>query len=242
MIIYEETLFFLFLLALQVHRSTCAKKVILGVPRQSLELIDWNVLKGDEIHNIITKSVKDIHASKVFLVYDHPWWRNNKFNFSHAITDLPLRQTYDFGTSKSSTKSVLLASYTDMEDVKLWRELHQEGDYLDTSDVVETNNAVSSDVVDAIHKHLADLYDVSVTSIPDPISGTMALWDQYPFGAAWHVWMPGYIWKDVEEKMIKPSDTDEVYVATGSFFHEENSAWSESALETVEKVLAKMKG
>ena len=205
-----------------------------------MERIDWSGFKTEEIHNLITKSVKDSPASKVFLIYDNPWWRNTPLNFSHAVTDLPNRQTYDFGTSATSSKSVLLASYTDMEDVKLWRELQKEGQLLDTGGAVDKSNEVSTAVVEVMHKYLAELYNIPKSSIPPPISGMMALWDDVPYGAAWTVWMPGFIWEDVQHRMIKPSMTDDVYVASGSFFHGEASAWSESALETVEEMLGKL--
>ena len=179
---------------LQIHRTTCARKVILAIPRRALEDIDWTGLKADKIRKYVTKSVKDVPAAKVFLVYDHPWWRRTKHKFTHAITDLPIRQSYDFGTSKTSTASVLLGAYMDMGDVKLWRELHRNGEYLNSSDdALEPSNMVNAKVIDAVHTYLADLHDVPVASIPQPVSGTMSLWDEYPYGAAWHVWMPGFI-------------------------------------------------
>lgn len=94
------------------------------IPRLSLEDIDWEGLKTEEIYTYITKSVKDVPATKVFLVYDYPWWRSDQFNISHAVTDLPNRQVYDFGTSN---KSVLLAAYVDMQGVDLWREFQERG-------------------------------------------------------------------------------------------------------------------
>ena len=228
-------------LILQAHYKTCAKKVILAVTRQGLEHIEWSGLKTDEINNYVTKSVKDAPAAKVFLVYDQPWWRNTKLNFSHAITDLPNRQSYDFGISASSSAAVLLGAYADMDDIKLWRELHQNGGFLNYSDnSVETPNMVNSKVIDALHRYLADLHDIPLTSIPAPLTGVMSLWDKYPIGGAWSVWMPGFIWRDVQTRMVKPSDNDEIYTAINAFAPGEGSGWSETALESVELVLDKM--
>ena len=126
-----------------------------------------------------------------------------------------------------------------MEDVKLWAELQKEGQLYDL-DGLDKSNQISTAVVNVLHKYLSEIYDIPVSLIPPPISGMMALWDDVPYGAAWTVWMPGFIWEDVQHRMIKPSPTDEVYVASGSFFHAEASAWAETALETVEEMLRKM--
>ena len=139
-----------------------------------------------------------------------------------------------------SSKSVLLASYTDMEDVKLWRELQKEGQLYDSGGLLEKSNEISTAVVNVMHKYLSEIYDIPVALIPPPITGMMALWDDAPYGAAWTVWLPGFIWEDVQHRMIKPSATDEVYVASGSFFHAQASAWAETALETVEEMLGNM--
>ena len=127
-----------------------------------------------------------------------------------------------------------------MENVKLWRELQKEGQLLDTGGAVDKSNAVSTAVVNVMNKYLAELYDIPITSITPPISGMMALWDDVPYGAAWTVWMPGFIWEDVQHRMIKPSPMDEVYVASGSFFHSEGSSWAETALQTVEEMLGNL--
>ena len=81
-------------------KTTCAKKVILAINRLALENLDWPGIKQYQIRGLITKSVKDIPAAKLFLAYDHPWWRSSDMYDRFAMSDTPLQRSYDFGTMK----------------------------------------------------------------------------------------------------------------------------------------------
>jgi hypothetical protein len=65
----------------------------------------------------------------------------------------------------------------------------------------------------------------------------MTVWDQYPFGASWYTWRPGYKWNEVETRMIKPSATDDVYITSNVFSSSGRTGWIEGGMEIVEKVL-----
>lgn len=65
----------------------------------------------------------------------------------------------------------------------------------------------------------------------------LRLWDEYPFGAAWYVWSPGYRWSDVEAAMMKPSQSDDVFVTSNVFSGDELTDWTEGALRMVDKLL-----
>jgi hypothetical protein len=65
----------------------------------------------------------------------------------------------------------------------------------------------------------------------------MRLWDEYPFGAAWYDWSPGYRWKEVEEAMMKPLYSDDVFVTSNVFSSDQMSDWTEGGLRMVDRLL-----
>jgi monoamine oxidase len=72
-------------------RTVHAKKVILAMPRRSLELIKSRFFEDDWLKNNI-KSVLIQHAFKLFLAYERPWWRTLGLQAGRSVTDLPVRQ------------------------------------------------------------------------------------------------------------------------------------------------------
>lgn len=224
--------------------SRCAKKVVLAIPKLALQRLDWEGIHRVGIKNLLDSASKDSPAAKVFLVYDSPWWRSLDLQTGHSLSDLPNRQTYDFGTeihSSNINRSVLLVVYTDMDDVKFWREAQSVGKSFNcTTKHLTQANCVSAAVVTYAHAFLAKIYNISVQSIPDPIDGAISLWDKYPYGAAWHVWNPGYISSKVRERMTQPVKGDNVFVASGMLASGEGDAWAEGALYSVDSVLKKL--
>lgn len=68
----------------------------------------------------------------------------------------------------------------------------------------------------------------------------MNIWDFYPIGASWYEWQAGYIWEDVETRMMKPSQNDEVYITGNIFSSSISPGWSEGGLRLVDKLLTKL--
>ncbi|XP_063418379.1 aplysianin-A-like [Mytilus trossulus] len=211
----------------------CAKKIILAVNRLSLERLNWKGLHQPHIREYITKSVKDVSAWKLFLAYNFPWWRNSPVYSKYSISDTPLKQTYDFGTSKANpTKSILLPMYTDV-DMSYWNELIQrEHGNINNRDEVFS---VGKEIVKVTNKYLSAIYRLPLSDIPPPINGIFGYWQNYPYGGAWQLWMPGYIWPEVEKQMTKLSKNDDVFVAVNAF--SSRSSFSNSALQVVELVM-----
>ncbi|CAC5407339.1 unnamed protein product [Mytilus coruscus] len=212
----------------------CAKKVILAVNRLSLERLDWQGLFQSHIREYLTKAVRDISAGKYYLSYNLPWWRTSPFYSDYVISDTPLKQTYDFGTSKlNPLNSVLQPMYTDVVPyISYWKELveRENGDVSD-GDIAFS---IGKEMLNITNKYLSYIYQLPLNAIPQPINGVVSLWHAYPYGGAWQIWMPGYIWPEVEKQMTKPSKDDDVFVVTNAFNSRSFSYWTNGALQSVE--------
>ena len=92
--------------------------MILAVTKLALEHIDWEGLKQPEIQDYITNSVSSIPGAKLYLAFDKAWWRDHRLEDPdkphYSLSDTPLRQTLEFGISKTKQMTVLNAGYTDL--------------------------------------------------------------------------------------------------------------------------------
>ncbi|XP_053381129.1 L-amino-acid oxidase-like [Mercenaria mercenaria] len=215
-------------------RTMCARKVLLAVPKLALENIDWDVLNNDRIRDILTKSLVSIHGTKMFFGYDKIWWRNIEKSSSSIVSDTHLRATYDFVNlqSKTTPKAVYMIAYPDLSN-EYWRLAQASGNPV--PGVGDKSLEMTNTSVNIARNYLSQIFNVSMDDIPSPTSAVMSIWDQYPIGAAWYAWAPGYKMEEVESTMLRPSTTEEVYIISNTF--NRNSGWTEGALEVVEKVL-----
>jgi monoamine oxidase len=121
-----------------------AKKVILAMPRRSLELLQETSLwrldarvkvgqKGRTLRDCI-ESVIPCPAFKLFLVYPNCWWRKQPISIAagRSISDLPIRQTYYFPPVREKFDpdnppldgpGLVMASYDDLGAVSFWHAL-----------------------------------------------------------------------------------------------------------------------
>ena len=122
-----------FTLTFSDGQTITAGKLILAMPRRSLDLIlpESPLLK--QIQPLI-KSVTPRPLFKLFTTYANPWWRvcgftNAKGEFvpvqsGRSVTDLPVRQTYYWpnsdGTPAVNGRAMLLASYDDGNNIGFW--------------------------------------------------------------------------------------------------------------------------
>lgn len=125
-------------------RKVLADKVLLAMPRRSLELLQetsvWNldaelgVGKKQRTLRDCISSVIPFPAFKLFLAYPNRWWRNDPFQIAagRSISDLPIRQTYYFPSAAKKFApdclppdgpGLVMASYDDLGAVPFWRGL-----------------------------------------------------------------------------------------------------------------------
>ena len=67
-------------------------KVILAMPRKSIELIEWHGFSGEKQQYLI-ESVFIQPSNKLLLGYEQPWWRAQNIIAGRSVSDTPLRQT-----------------------------------------------------------------------------------------------------------------------------------------------------
>jgi monoamine oxidase len=131
---------------LTIHKRepVLAKKVILAMPRRSLELLQetsvWKfngevkVGKKDRTLRDCIESVIPCPAFKLFLVYPSCWWRKKPISLAagRSISDLPIRQTYYFPPVPEGFDpdkppldgpGLVMASYDDLGAVSFWHAL-----------------------------------------------------------------------------------------------------------------------
>lgn len=118
-----------------------ARRVILAMPRRSLELLRpsalWNPdrtigTRGRSLREYL-ESVIPYPAFKMFMAYERAWWHQPPMSIAagRSVSDLPLRQTYYFppvpafpvGQPPPDGPALLMTSYDDYTSVPFWRTL-----------------------------------------------------------------------------------------------------------------------
>jgi hypothetical protein len=229
-----------------------AKKIILGMPRRSLELIKGEFFE-DEWLKTNLKSVLMQSAFKLFLAYERPWWRSLGLVAGRSVTDLPIRQAYYFGTESEQKggepwlNSLLMASYNDISTVPFWKGLeagepfkgfvpacHEAGVTMDNI-IVPTKNRATEEMVSVANRQLAEVH--AQQEIPQPYSAVYHDWSSDPYGGGWHEWKANYRIDQIMWKMLKPVDQDDIFIVGEAFSI--GQGWVEGALDTAETMLEK---
>ncbi len=106
-----------------------ADRIVLAMPRRALELVEceWFSDIGDVRAHIASVLIQP--AFKLFLGYEYPWWRQLGLVAGRSITDMPVRQTYYFGTEGEQPGADPPQSelpddgqpYNDLQSVPFWK-------------------------------------------------------------------------------------------------------------------------
>ncbi|MQA36668.1 flavin monoamine oxidase family protein [Rugamonas aquatica] len=222
-----------------------ANRLVLAMPRHSLELLDqdnffFNVNENTELNKNIRSVIKE-PAFKILMGFDTPWWRELGITAGHSITDLPMRQCYYFGTAKVTDHSMLLGSYGDMETETFWKALSDDPvkfrpratKMASQREVEALNDVAASDtMVKEIVKELRELHGVG---IPLPYVTWFKDWGDDPFGAGYHAWKAGYKVQDVMPYMRKPLATEDIHICGEAY--SDQQGWVEGAFCEAEKML-----
>ncbi|KFF23800.1 flavin monoamine oxidase family protein [Chryseobacterium vrystaatense] len=226
-----------------------ANKLVLAMPRKSLELLDQNNfffdINENSVLNTNIRSVIMEPAFKILMGFEYPWWKEKELHIDsgHSITDLPMRQCYYFGTDPETNNSMLLGSYGDMETETFWKAL------TDDKVLFEVRAAKSASLkelhqldgvqatklmVDELMNQLRELHGPDIT-IPEPYVTYFKDWTDEPFGAGYHAWKAGYSVKHVMQYMRKPVAHEHIHIIGEAY--SDQQGWVEGAFCEAEKML-----
>ncbi|XP_065945175.1 achacin-like [Magallana gigas] len=209
-----------------------SRNVILAIPKVPVLKIQIPQFSNPTFLSALN-SVLDVQCSKIFLIYNYPWWLGGSHNFTYTQSDLPYRQSYNWGISRTG-KAVLLISYAETDAVPFWSRLQNMGNIVSKR---YDDTRVTDEVVKQAHLQLSRVYNRHVNSIPAPIDGMMFIWNKYPYNGGWVVWKPGSRWYDIKRYLTRPFPRENIYINHG-YWGADLNGWGESSLEGADDVLS----
>jgi len=231
-----------------------AQRVILAMPRRSLELIDLEPALGDQMPRVRTliESVSPQPLFKFFACYRTPWWREKPLGLKQGqtTTDIPIRQTYYFGTEgeqpggdPSNTNSLLMASYDDGRNIRYWigflREMEAASRYAsspgDPGDEQWQRNQPPATMVDEVQRLIAEVHGLPLEQVPKPYAAAFHDWGVDPFGGGYNLWKIHAESPSVIDAIIQPVANLPLFVCGEAYSNAQG--WVEGALETAELML-----
>jgi lysine 2-monooxygenase len=230
-----------------------AKKVILALPRRSLELVKGTFFDDQWLRENIP-SVLIQSAFKLFLAYERPWWRALGLVAGRSVTDLPVRQIYYFGTEGEQKQglpymnSLLMASYNDLGTVPFWKGL-ENGEPYDgyrpsclepgVGRIVPTTEfAATEAMIQVANRQVAQVH--GLPEIPMPYSAIYHSWNEDPYGGGWHEWKANCRLDQVMCRMRRPVAEHHIHIVGEAYSY--NQGWMEGALDTAESTLQEFFG
>lgn len=240
-----------FNMALEKTWNVYADKIILSMPRKSLELLDQdcfffqNKALQAQMESVIMEP-----SFKIIMGFETPWWKDEFGATSgHSVTDLPIRQCYYFGTDPKNAHSLFLASYNDMRTVTFWKAL--EDQHPDRFELKETKLVpikemmlamqplrvpylASKIMVREVMSQVRELHGKDI-QIPEPYVAWYKDWSDNPFGGGYHAWKAGYSVKEAMEYMRHPDAQEEIYICGEAY--SDQQGWVEGAFCVAEKML-----
>lgn len=209
-----------------------ARTVVLAVPAGAVERIE---LEAGDVFRENLHSSSGVPASKIFLVFDTPWWREvpdgpgriETGSFAASHTDLPLRQCYYLGVDPETGDGLLMGSFGDTRSVDFWPPLMSED-----GRGARLTGAPGTLATTELCRQLSQMHGVTV---PEPVDGIFVDWACAPYFGGWHAWQPGWqSWKAGKLLRGAGSGTD-IHVCGEAY--SAYQGWAEGALTSAEMML-----
>lgn len=228
-----------------------ADKVVLAIPRRSLELLGSNPNflflydgRGGATFRQAVSSTIIQQSMKLLMGFEEPWWTKDfGATAGESITDLPMRQCYYFGTNKKSSHSLFLSSYNDIDTVSFWAALEGDEPF-----VPKPTRLASAADLEAVSKFPApkvmvaesmeqvrELHGHQPYPIPDPYVAIFHDWAKDPFGGGYHAWNPNISVRDVMKYMRQPRRAEAIHVVGEAY--SDQQGWAEGAFCVAELLL-----
>jgi monoamine oxidase len=227
-----------------------AHHVVLAMPRRAIELLDEDsLIFADASFRDVLQTVRPVPAAKAFLGYEQPWWRSLGITSGRSITDLPIRQTYYFGTEGEqpgadpmNLASLLMATYDDEENAAYWSGfLHQESGTPGSAPFAQADVGPGPRQAELSERAVAELQRQlrlihgPTAEIGEPTMALFADWGRDPYGGAWHFWNVGAKPWDVVPRMREPIPGLNLSICGEAYSVDQG--WINGALLTAEQVV-----
>jgi monoamine oxidase len=213
-----------------------ARSVVLALPRRALEVIeDFPAGRDPRVAGLIG-SVAGEPASKAFLLYPRPWWRDLGSDGGRSITDMPARMFYALGAEKerqpgeSANGFGLLMAYCCGPDVQYWQQLAPQA----------PREAAgfqwlpgTSGLALEIHREAGLTYTAQP---PAPLGACFQDWTVDPYGCGWHLWRQGVDGMALADSVMSPIPGHALYIC-GEAYSPYYQSWAEGAIERAETML-----
>jgi monoamine oxidase len=223
-------------------------KLILAMPRHGVERLELHGTRFDldapknREQRMLLRSVMKMPAFKLFMVYEKAWWSQLQLTSGRSISDLPIRQTYYFGSDARNGHGLLMTSYNDAETVSFWKGLKARDPKLQPK-YISSNTMACEDprpdtysAPEAMRRRAkAQLRDLHGIEVPDPVAACYKDWSDEPFGAGWFLWKAGQRTWEVMPKVRRPWSKENVFVCGDCY--SSLQGWVEGALNTAELML-----
>lgn len=240
-------------------RRIYARSLILALPRRALELLDQTgaVLGRTDVRQLI-QSVIMVPMLKLFLCYPFPWWENSGFQGGRAVTDLPVRQCWYWGTEgeqpdadPSNRNSLLMAAFDDTLSLHYWTgfgnthvlrpfqpDPYPVGDAPISLEWVERRRRTTQPMVLDAHRQALEIHGLRYA--PTPYDAAYVDWAEDPFGGASNYWAHHLPAWEVAPRLLQPAPPLPVFICGECYA--QTQGWVESALQTSEAVLQRYYG
>lgn len=245
------------------HKTVLARRLVLAMPRRSLELLDASgAVLGPENEDVraLIESVTPVPLFKLALCYPFAWWETLDpivvgsggsagkpaiIERGQSVTDLPLRQCYYWAKDRATQNAVVLI-YDDGTDLDFWaglRDRDANAPFESTAGAPanrpdpdwEEHKAPHLMVAEA-HRQLLIMHGVQDrTDIPEPYSAAYRDWAEDPFGGGANFWHVGVDSTDVFEKILQPKPPLPVFICGEAYSHDQG--WVEGPLATADAML-----
>lgn len=229
-----------------------ADRIVLAMPRRSLELLDQHDFffdidsKADLQRNI--DAISKEPSFKLLMGFEQPWWHDlTGVHAGESVTDLPMRQCYYFGVDPDNQHSLFLASYNDMRTVPFWSVLASARNDAPRYRPLETPLVSSEDLepwhddqapqvlVDEAMRQIRELHGCTSDAIPAPYVTCFRDWSVDPHGGGYHAWRAAVDVAATMRYMRRPDENESVYICGEAY--SDQQGWVEGALCVAEHML-----
>ena len=223
-----------------------ARRLVLAMPRRSLELLEQKgaVLgsKHNDVHKL-SRSVVPIPLFKLVLCYRRRWWEDLGITRGQSVTDLPLRQCYYWPVGGNTEAGAILI-YNDGYGMDYWEGLrghpdkftnepHHDGAQLPAEEWKQ--HPAPALMVKEAHRQILAMHNAKDTPDRRPYSAAYRDWGDDPYGGGANFWRQHVKSREVSRRIVQPVSGIPVYICGEAYSHAQG--WVEGALMTAEDLL-----